>query len=169
MLSSATKLQPMGSPMRPYTFALLACLLLLPATGVSQSQSAPTTPRTRAPVTVLIVDRELPAGGRWIIDRNAAGRGGDRIVLARAANSSDLSDAVRALLIARRLQGDSVTTHSLLRARREQRTTLNERRELPWAARVLEDARRAPARTAPRWGAARSVRIFLPSQRRASR
>lgn len=88
----------------------------------------------------------------------------DVILLAPGADAATLTQAVESLLAARRAGGDEAASDALLRVPQPGMA----KRELPWAARVLNDARAAAPRQIPGVGRVRAVRIWLPAQRRGS-
>jgi hypothetical protein len=132
----------------------------VPAEGQQAGGSGRPVPK-RIPVTVALVD-ELPAAqAPFALLRRTQAQGGDVILLPSNAGADLLSEAVRALLTVRRHQGDHAAQGGMLRV-----TSRTSRPPaLPWAARVLGDARRAPPQPVAGVGTARSVVIWLPPQR----
>lgn len=141
----------------------LALLALLAGADPAEAQAGSARGRapTRIPVTVALVD-ELPAAQTpFALLRRSAAEGGDVILVPASADAGVLSDAVRALLAVRSHQGDQGAEGGMLRV-----TARTSRRPaLPWAARVLGDARRTPPQALSGVGTARSVVIWLPPQR----
>lgn len=152
-------------------FASVVTIVLglgLSNTHTSHAQSA-TPPESRAvervPVWVAVSNEPLPDGQSFVVLR---GRGPGRIdilMLAPAAAPTELSDAVRALMTARSVAGDTATEAGTFRVRR-QGGNPTARTPLPWADRILRDLHSAPLREVPTVGRVRAVRIWLPAQRR---
>lgn len=119
----------------------------------------------RVPLTVVLV-AELPRpGAAYEIQRRTTGNDRDVVLLLNIATSEQLSDAVRGVLTARQVGGDTATERGTFRARPHNGAT---RAVLPWASRVLADLRAAGVRDVPGVGRVRAVRIWLPSERRRS-
>lgn len=142
--------------------ALLALLAgAVPAEGQAQGGNPGRPTPTRIPVTVALVD-ELPASqAPFALLRRSANEGGDVIIVPASADADLLSDAVRALLTVRRHQGDQASQRGVLRVT----ARTNRRPALPWAVRVLADARRTAPQALDGVGTARSITIWLPPQR----
>lgn len=145
--------------MRKLTILLLAAFALaaFPSgfCAAQQMQAA----RMRVPAWVVISPELEWTGFR--LARFAGNAPHDVILLAPNADAATLTEAVEALLAARREAGDIPAADALLRAQRTAQTS----RILPWAGRVLQDARAAPPRQVPGVGRVRAVRIWLPAQR----
>lgn len=146
------------------SYRVLALLLLfvaeqLPAQAAPRSTSARPT---RIPVMVALVERLPYPDAPFIILRQATG--GDYILLPADADAALLTDAVNALLLARRRGGDRAAADMVLRARAPER--VRGERPLPWVGRLLADLRTAPRTAVPRVGLAPAVQIWLPRQNR---
>lgn len=85
----------------------------------------------------------------------------DVIFLAPGADSTVLTEAIHALVAVRRETGDWTASDANLRVR----GSFTRDRSLPWASRVLQDARASRPRQVPRVGNVQAVRIWLPVQR----
>ena len=120
---------------------------------------AQTASRARVPAWVAI-SPELDATAPFRLARFAGSAPHDVILLARHADATTLTQAVEALLAARRAGGNIPVSDSLLRVRQQARDA----RVLPWAGRVLADVRAAEPRQLPGVGRMRAVRIWLPMQ-----
>jgi hypothetical protein len=141
---------------------LAACLF--PALAQGQSQDGPGS-HSRVPATIALVER-LPAhDAPFVILRRGAAEGGDVILLAAGADAGTLSDAVRALLLVRRQQGDTSGAHTMLRLSQPARHAP----VLPWAARVLADLQRTVRQPISGIGNVPAVEVWLPRQERANR
>jgi hypothetical protein len=144
----------------------LICLLMFAADlaalpwSVSAAQQTQGV-RGRVPTLVAISPDLEGAETRFRLARFAGNAPRDVILLAPDADAATLTQAVEALLAVRRQSGDAATTNALLRTRDPQRA-----RVLPWAARVVRDARAAPLRHIPGVGRLRAVQIWLPAQQR---
>ena len=132
----------------------------VPAEGQQAGGSGHPVPK-RIPVTVALLDELPPAQAPFALLRRTEDEGGDVILLPAAADANLLSEAVRALLTVRRHQGDRAAQGGMLRVT----ARASRPPALPWAARVLGDARRTSARSIAGVGTARSVVIWLPPQR----
>jgi hypothetical protein len=144
--------------------ALRGVLGVAPAHSQPSEGQSPRTP-TRVPVTVALVDRLPAPDAPFVILRRPDATPADVILLPRDADASVLTDAVRALLLARRnTGGDVAATPAVLRARFRS-SGGGGRPLLPWAPRVLNDLRRAPISELVGVGPVRSVQIWLPAQR----
>lgn len=156
-------LQRGSTPMRK-----LICLLML-AAGVAalpwtvsvaqQTQGA----RGRVPALVAISPAMEGAETRFRLARFGGNAPRDVILLTPDADAADLTQAVEALLVVRRHSGDVATADVTLRTRQPQRA-----RVLPWAARVVHDARAAAPRQIPGIGRLRAVQMWLPAQQSGS-
>lgn len=117
--------------------------------------------RARVPAWVAISPETEGSANPFRLARFAGRAPQDVILLAPGADAATLTQAVEALLAARRAGGDETTSDALLRVPQAGPRM----RELPWAARVLTDARAAAPREIPGIGRVRAVRIWLPAQR----
>jgi len=141
---------------------LIALVLLWP--GVLQGQpGARAGSASRVPAAVVFVDSLPHQGAPFVIVRRVDASPGDVILLRTGATAEHLSDAVRALMMARQVSGDSATTARTMRVRPHQGAAQN-RPVLPWAPRVLADVARAQVQNIPGVGRGRSVTIWLPRQ-----
>lgn len=144
--------------------ALSLLVLAAPLHAQAPGSAAPAR-MPRIPVTIVLVD-EMPAAAgdaAFVILRRADLSPHDVIVLHRAADRSQLSEAVRTLIAARQAHGDSATTGGMVRM--SSRTAQGRRPDLPWIGRVLADLRRAERKPVPGVGAVQAVEIWLPAQR----
>jgi hypothetical protein len=149
----------MQKPIHLVPLLRLVMLALCLAPGTMQAQS---TARTRVPVTIALVERLPAPDAPFVLLRGTAEAGGDVILLPADADAAVLSDAVRALLVVRGQQGDAASAPALLRFSAPGRGA----RTLPWASRVLADARRAVPREIEGVGTVPSVQVWLPRQGR---
>ncbi len=142
---------------------LIALSVLWP--GVLPGQPGARTGSTgRVPAAIVLVDSLPQQGAPFVIVRRVDVSPGDVILLRTGATAEHLSDAVRALMMARQVSGDSATTAGTIRLRPRQGVAQN-RPTLPWAPRVLADVVRAQVQNIPGVGRGRSVTIWLPRQR----
>jgi len=135
-------------------------LLALAAPGL-RAQRAP----TRVPVAVVMVDSAMSVPYRVIRRADADPR--DVILLSTDADSTALSDAVGELLVLRGVQGDTLHAGGGTMRVRAPSAPGRHWRLLPWAARVVRDARAAAPAVVNSLGTLRTVRIWLPPQRSA--
>ena len=150
-----------------------ACVLAvtLVAGGLqAQGQIGQQPPRARAPTRVpvtVVLDTITTAVARFSILRRVDRYPLDVIVLHGQADAATLSDAVHSLLIVRTAQGDTARRDGMVRTRGSDpaRTALPTP-HYPWTDRVVDDLRRAPARSVTGVGNFRAVEIWLPPQRR---
>lgn len=119
-------------------------------------------PAARVPATVALIE-ELPApNAGFLIVRRPNVSPHDVILLPRnGASPRMLSDAVRALLLARRNGGDQPSTSQTLRVRSRDESS---HRILPWTTRVMQDLRRADPLPITGIGSVSAVQIWLPPQ-----
>ena len=148
---------------------ILVVLSVLTASvgGDATAQNGPNAQApTRVPALVAITQGPAAARQPFLVMRRAGGTPIDVIVLPEsAANGANLSQAVYLLLAARRTEGDTARASRAFGG--EVKTSQGQlARELPWAQRVVSDARNAHARVVPGVGRARTVQIWLPSHRR---
>jgi hypothetical protein len=135
------------------------------ASAHAQEASAPRAP-TRVPVTLVLVETPLPGNERWVISRRPDVSPHDVILLQANADADQLSDAVRALITVRQVNGDTASRGATMRMRPQQLNG-NPRRQFPWIPRVLADLRHArPQPIAGVVGSVRAVQIWLPPQYR---
>ncbi|HEX8245419.1 MAG TPA: hypothetical protein VF541_18030 [Longimicrobium sp.] len=119
---------------------------------------------TRVPVTLVLVDR-LPVGDApFLVQRRTDTSPHDVILLRADASQAQVSEAIRTLLVARQVAGDTATRAAILRVRPHQPGHANAHREFPWVPRVLADLRRAELTDVPGIGRVRAVQIWLPRQ-----
>lgn len=143
-------------------WVLIALAVLWP--GILPGQPGTRTGSTsRVPAAVVLVDSLPQQGAPFVIVRRVDASPGDVILLRTGATAEHLSDAVRALMMARQVSGDSATTARTMRVRPRQGAAQN-RPILPWAPRVLADLARAEVQNIPGVGTGRSVTIWLPRQ-----
>lgn len=132
--------------------------ILPPALGAQRGPS-------RVPVTVAIPAEFEYGDARYLIVRDTTVRPSLILVLTTGATAADLSDAVRTLMVAP-VPSSSHGTHAVVRVRPQPGGAQRSHPELPWAGRVLSDARRAAWQDLPGIGRARAVQIWLPLPRR---
>jgi hypothetical protein len=145
-------------------WVLIALSVLWP--GVLSGQPGARMGSTsRVPAAVVLVDSLPQQGAPFVIVRRVDVSPGDVILLRTGATAEHLSDAVRALMMARQVSGDSATTARTMRLR--PRPGQN-RPTLPWAPRVIADVARAQVQNIPGVGRGRSVTIWLPRQRKVA-
>lgn len=127
-------------------------------------------PPTRIPALVAVANNADLHGEPFMIRREPQTAYTDVIVLSSRASIQDLSDAIRALLTIREVGGDTASAPSVMRMRPHSSSSGAPNSvgapPIPWAGRVLADARRAAERDIPRVGRARAVTIWLPPQSR---
>ena len=151
--------------------ALLLAVLTVCAAQLGAQQSGP----QRVPVTVVMVDRLVHPDVPFTIQRRPDLKAQDVIVLRSDATPDQLSDAVRGLLTARQVGGDSAAAPATMRIRPNTPASTGGNRaavsrpSLPWVPRVLADLRRAEYRDVPGIGHVRAVEIWLPRQGRPAR
>lgn len=120
---------------------------------------------TRVPVTLVLVDR-LPVGDApFLVRRRTDVSPRDVILLRTDASQAQVSEAIRTLLVARQVSGDTATHPAILRVRPHGAGHAAAHREFPWVPRVLADLRRAELTDVPGIGRVRAVQIWLPPQR----
>lgn len=140
----------------------LAAPVILSAQAPAPRGSAP----TRVPLTIALV-RALPHPGvPYEIQRRVSGDVRDVVLLPESGTAEQLSDAIRGVLTARLVSGDTATQSAVIRVRPH---TAGTRPAFPWADRVLTDLRRTGARLIPGVGTVQAVRIWLPPQHGAGR
>lgn len=140
---------------RIHLVLLLLVLCLRPAAIQAQESH-----RTRVPVTIALVEHLPAPDAPFVLLRRTADAGGDVILLPANADAAVLSQAVRALVLVRGREGDIASAPALLRFSAPGRGA----RALPWASRVLADARRAAPRVIDGIGTAAAVQVWLPRQ-----
>lgn len=161
--------------------AILAGLLLDPCMLPAQP-----SPPQRVPVTIVLADQLAQPDAPFVLHRRPTLAPQDVIVVRSEATVNQLSDAIRALIIARQAGGDTArvagkmrvrphtsgaaagTDSTGLRGRRPDSARLP-RAPFPWAERVLRDLRRAEKREVAGIGAVQAVEIWLPPQTRRPR
>lgn len=145
--------------------ALLFCLFAL-GTGaetIAAQQLGGGRP-LRVAVTIVFVDSLAQPGAPYLLVRRPGATPADLILVHSGVNPTQLSDAIRGLLTARQAGGDFPQVAATFRVRPQQRTGAAARPAFPWAARVLNEARRAEPRQVQGVGSARAVEIWLPRQ-----
>jgi hypothetical protein len=143
---------------------LLILVALTPAAVAAEhciAQQAEGT-RPRVPAWVAIDPELKGTETRFRLARFAGSTPRDVILLQPDADATTLTQAVEALLAARRAGGDTPSSDALLRVRQPHHGA----RVLPWAGRVLYDVRAAATRQIPGVGRVRAVQIWLPAQQR---
>jgi hypothetical protein len=132
--------------------------------GTRHARRAP----TRVPLTIALTDVLPHPSAPYELQRRTAGEVRDVLLLAKSATAEQLSDAVRGVLTARLVEGDTATHASSVRVRPHRPGSVH-RPAFPWAQRVLADLHRAPERSVAGIGTVRAVTIWLPRQARAGR
>jgi hypothetical protein len=145
--------------------AVLTALLAVAGRGNGQQGSPRGHPRV--PVVVVMLDSALAAPPGYRIVRRHGGGPGDVIELASTADAATFSDAVRRLMLVRRATGDTASTGGEVRGRGGA-TASGGGAPLLWADRVRGYLRAADRRQVPGLGRVRTVRIWLPAQRRTA-
>ena len=140
--------------------AVVSAAGAVPDSGALHAQAAS---RARVPAWVAI-SPEMDEAVPFRLARFAGRAPHDVILLAPHADAATLTQAVEALLAARRTGGDTPASDALLRVRQP----VQDARVLPWAARVLQDVQAAEPRQLPGVGRVRAVRIWLPAQHRGA-
>lgn len=140
-----------------FTFALIA-------TAPVSAQQHGNGQSRRVPALIVMIDSIQQPDAPYVIMRRPGNTTADLIVLRVDADANQLSEAVRGLLTARVADGDVPQVAATFRVRPHQVTRAATRPALPWAARVVNDLRRAPVREISGVGRARSVQIWLPRQ-----
>jgi len=125
-----------------YPHWVLLALLLLPSGALQARPGARTESTSRVPAAVVLVDSLPQQGAPFVIVRRVGVTPSDAISLGNGATAEHLSDAVRALMMARQASGDFPATASTMRVRPRQGGAQN-RPVLPWAPRVIADVSRA--------------------------
>lgn len=149
--------------MTPRLFLAGLALVCLDLTSATAQQSLTHRPQ-RVPVTIVMVDSINQRDASYVILRRPGGVPADVILLRSGASVNQLSEAIRGLLTARYANGDVAPTAATFRVRPRMRAGADARPALPWAARVLNDLRRAELRELSGFGRVRAVEIWLPRQ-----
>ena len=166
---------PEGPMNRSYLIpAILLAFLSWGGPAQSQQHAASSAPPRRVPATIVLTDSIAQRGAEFVIVRRVGVAPHDLIVLRTGASAAHLSEAVRALIVARQAGGDRAKAPATMRVRpqesRSQRQRAAARPVLPWAPRVIADLRTAERRTIVGVGTVPAVQIWLPPQdRRTSR
>jgi hypothetical protein len=148
-----------------WQFASVVIGLLLSMNLHAQSASGTRRP-VRVPVTIIQVERVEQGNAPFVVQRRRDVAPHDVILLRAGANPSDLSDAIRTLLMVRAANGDTPWTSGSFRARPQGGQQQRLRAPLPWVGRVLSDLHSSEAREVLGYGRAKAVEIWLPPQRR---
>jgi hypothetical protein len=144
------------SPKRRWVLAAICSGVLLASSPLGgQSPAAP-----RVPATIVLVHQMPRADVDYMIVRHP-GEGGDFVLLPDSANGAILSLAILALLHERRVRGDRSEKLTFIRGE-SSRPSPAGRSVLPWAERVLSDARGAPLQEIAGVGEGKPIRIWLP-------
>ena len=136
------------STMNPSIVPVLGALVALApvvlmgqhADGTQSGRRAP----TRVPLTIALVQVLPHRSAPFEIQRRTSGEVRDVVLLPETATAEQLSDAIRGVLTARLVDGDTATHARTVRVR-PRSTGIAQRPPFPWAHRVLADLRRAPA------------------------
>lgn len=142
-----------------------AVFIAAAGTHTLAGQEPPARRPARVPVTLVLIDR-LPVGDAPFLVRRRTDVSPRDVILLRAdASHVQVSEAIRTLLVARQVSGDTATHPAMLRIRPHGAGRAVSHREFPWAPRVLADLRRAELADVPGIGRVRAVQIWLPPQR----
>lgn len=153
--------------MRVSIHALLSTLVAFAGPVVLTAQVAGARPApTRVPLTIAIVSTVPHPGASYEIQRRTSGDVRDVVLLPPSATAEQLSDAIRGVLTARLVGGDTAREAAVIRVRPH---AAGAHLAFPWAHRVLVDLRHASARPIPGVGTVQAVRIWLPPQRGAGK
>jgi hypothetical protein len=144
---------------------LTAVGILSPAGAVSAQQGQPPARPTRVPVSLALVDSARTGDAPYRILRRADAAPHDVILLRSGSDAAVLSEAIDNLLLIRAQTGDTARVNGAMRVQRTRGASRRAPREFPWAGRVLNDLRQAPARDVAGVGSVPSVEIWLPPQR----
>ncbi len=139
-------------------FMIISAALAIPASALDAQTHRP----TRVPVTIVLADR-VEGDAPFVLVRRTDVSPRDVILLRTGADARTLSDAVRALITARSIAGDTATQAAVLRVRPS--GGARGRPILPWAPRVLADLQRAERRAVAALGHVRAVEVWLPARR----
>jgi hypothetical protein len=143
---------------------LLVALMCAPSVAAQrEGRSEQRSQAGRVPVTIVLVDSLAQADAPFIVVRRADAAPADVILLRAGADAEQLSDGIRALLVARQASGDHPAATRTLRVRPNQAQAAR-RPPLPWAGRVLADLRKAERRPVQGVGIRPAVTIWLPRQ-----
>jgi hypothetical protein len=116
----------------------------------------------RIAATIVLVDSITQPDAPFLIVRRPGSMPADLILVRAGVNAAGLSDAIRGLLTARQANGDFASAAATFRVRPQ--ASALARPAFPWAARVLNDLRRAELREISGMGRMRAVQIWLPRQ-----
>lgn len=150
--------------MKALSRLVLSSLTLL-ILASSAADSAGAQQRSRVPVIVaLVTDMPVP-DAPFVILRRPDILPHDVILLpVNGANPRMLSDAVRALLLARQHSGDRPLAPATLRMRPNAERDAGNRGLLGWTVQVIQDLRRADPMPIEGVGRVPTVQIWLPRQ-----
>jgi hypothetical protein len=155
--------------MKALLCTVFGALLTLAPVALTGQQADHTPPvrhaPTRVPLTIALVQVLPHPSAPYEIQRRPSG---DVVLVPESATAEQLSDAVRGVLTARLVEGDTARHGSSVRVR-PRRPNSAQRPAFPWAQRVLGDLRRAPVQSVAGVGTVRAVKIWLPRQARAGR
>lgn len=151
---------------RPVTALLAAIALLWPVSLLPAQQNTGSPPSRRVSVTIALVDALPTPDASYVILRRTDQEPHDVILLRRSrADAAELSEAVEALVAARRVGGDRATRGATMRVRRAD-TREGPWTELPWAPRIIARLRNAQPHHVPGVGTVPATVIWLPRQQR---
>lgn len=148
--------------------SIAAVAAFLTSTGAADPLAAQLTqPRSNGGPRVAAWVAMAPAAATWggapfVVVRGVGPGREDVLLLPPEADAALLSDAVRALLTSRSVDGDTTAHPGTFRVRPRAGERAS-RAPLPWAARVVRDVQAAPFRELPGVGRVRAVRIWLPA------
>jgi hypothetical protein len=135
----------------------------VPPVSAQSAGIAPHSTSRRVSVTIVLVDSLAQPNAAYLILRRADANPADVILLRSGADADELSDAIRALLVARQATGDRPVATATLRVRPRQPRE-GRRPAFPWVHRVLADLRRAGRQPIEGLGTRPAVTIWLPRQ-----
>lgn len=138
-----------------------------PPAASAQTRESDVGPRV--PVTIALTER-VPGSSRFVVRRLPGATHRDVIMLRPDATAAELTEAVNAMLTARRAEGDVPSVNRTVRVR-PQGANRGQRKDFPWGAKVLADVREASPSEVRGLGKVRAIQIWLPrqSQNRAAR
>ena len=142
---------------------ILTGAVLLGCPHLSAQQELGKRVARRVPVTIMLVEETPVPGESFVIMRRPSVPPHDLILLSKDANAAHLSDAIRSLLTARAVEGDTAIRSSTMRMRPHSWPAESHAR-FPWTGRVLADLRTAPTKEISGVAKARAVEIWLPRQ-----
>lgn len=144
---------------------MLLGLCVFGRSDASAQQPKTHSVRSRTPVGIALLDNLPVPNQKFLVKRTPGAEPADLILLQKGASTSDLSDAIRALVTARQIGGDMPTKAATIRVRPG---TGSPRKDLKWAERVMKDLEKAERKSIGGVGEGRMVVIFLPTEARSA-